>query len=151
MKSLGEKYRLIDETFPEEKPPLFSDRAIFLFTWFGIVVGIILSLVNAKRAQSADLARKTILVFFSWILMTFSFVAIILANPELRTLLRPISLAATLALAFYLSHENKKIVNSHIIMGGRLAPVWVPLAVTIAMWATCIGSTIAVGLARGWK
>lgn len=142
---MGE-YRLIDEMFAEQRPPLFSGRAIFLFTWFGmVIIGVVLSLINAYRMRDTNLARKTVLAFIGWVLMVIAFTAVALASPEARTVLRPISLAATLAIAFYLSHENDKVVNTHVSAGGRLAPIWVPLAITLALWATFIGVTIAIG------
>lgn len=148
MTSVGE-YRLIDEIFAEQRP-LFSGRAVLLFTWFGmVVVGVVLSLINAYRAQDANLAFKTVLAFVGWLLMIIAFIAVALTSPEAKIVLRPISLAATLALALYLSHENDKVVKSHALAGRRLAPIWVPLAVTLALWAAFIVLTIAIGLSTG--
>jgi hypothetical protein len=123
------------EYFVEQpSKPLYSPRAVFYLTFFGGPVGITLSLLNANRAEDLELRQKSLLAFLIWGVLFVAGIVGLFAFPEYRRVLRIGSAGAMLALSYFLQFANQPVVEAHLRMGGRLAPIWIPLLIVIGLF-----------------
>lgn len=120
---------------PYEQPsqPLYSPRAIRWLTFLGGPVGITLSLLNAIRAQDPNLRIKSLLGYVLWAVALGFFLTVLFLFPEHRRTLRIVHAGVMLALSYYLEFQNQPVVEAHLQMGGRLAPIWVPLLILLGL------------------
>ncbi len=112
---------------------LYSPRAVFYLTFFGGPVGITLSLLNANRAEDPELRQRSLLAFVIWGALFVVGIVGLIAFPEYWRMLRIGSVGATLALSYFLQFANQPVVEAHLQMGGRLAPIWIPLLIVIGL------------------
>lgn len=114
----------------EPSPLLYNDTAIFYLTFLGGPIGIVLSMLNAKRAEDPSLLRQSWLALLLWAVATP--ILFFLALRYRNFLTRVLSFAVSYSLALFLQRANSPLVEAHKEMGGRLASVWVPVLILFA-------------------
>lgn len=114
----------------EPSPPLYSDTAIFYLTFFGGPIGMVLSMLNAKRAEDPSLLRQSWLALLIWAVAVP--ILFFLAFRYRTFVIRILSFAVSYSLALFLQRANYPLVEAHKEMGGRLASVWIPVLILFA-------------------
>ncbi len=110
---------------------LYSDRAVFWFTWLGVLPGIILAYLNARRAEDEPLRLKVLTGALAWLAVYALALGLVALYPDSARWLRLLGFAATYALALFLQTQTAPMVRTHLRMGGMLAPVWFPLGLAL--------------------
>lgn len=119
--------------YHQPSQPLYSPQAIRWLTFLGGPVGITLSLLNAIRAEDPLLRIKSLLCYILWGALVGFFYAGANLFPEYWSILRIVRIGAILGLSYYLEFANHPVVEAHLQMGGRLAPIWIPLLIMLGI------------------
>ncbi len=122
-----------DPYVPYQQVALFSDRAVFWLTWLGVLPGIVLAYLNARRLDDERLRLKVLIGALAWGAVYLCLLTFAGLYPESARWLRLIAFAATYALALFLQMQTIPVVRAHVRMGGALASVWVPLGLAL-LW-----------------
>jgi len=112
---------------------IYSHRAVFWFTWLGVLPGVVLAYLNTRRLNDEPLRLKVLAAALSWGAAYACILGLIGLYPEIARWIRLLGLVATYGLALFLEMQMIPVVRVHVRMGGRLASVWVPLGLSL-LW-----------------
>lgn len=122
-----------DPYAPYRQVAVYSDRAVFWFTWLGVLPGIVLAYLNARRLDEEPLRLKVLAAALGWAAVYAGVLGLIALYPDYARWIRLLGLAATYALALFLQMQTAPVVQVHLRMGGSLASVWAPLGLAL-LW-----------------
>lgn len=122
-----------DPYAPYRNVALFSDRAVFWFTWLGVLPGVVLAYLNARRLDDERLRLKVLTAALGWGAVYACVLGLMGLYPDVARWIRLVALAATYALALFLQMQTIPVVRAHVRMGGSLASVWAPLGLAL-LW-----------------